>query len=83
MGERLIAVIQRLSEDMDKLKEAMAHAQATLGALLRESRKNGKTQKEQLDTIRATQRFLANQQPRWDTTDRMRVHRPLENDDHD
>lgn len=77
MDARLVAVIERLSEDLANLEKALAHTQTLLKDLVREVRRNGKSQEKRLDTIQATQRFLANQQPRWS------FHGPLENDDHD
>lgn len=80
MDARLIAVFEQLSQDMAKVAEAVTHSQYVLDKLLREMKKNGKTVERRLDTIQATQRFLAGQQPRRDGTFPVR---PLENDDHD
>lgn len=77
MDAKLIALFERLSEDLANLAKVVAHYQDTMDKILHEVRKNGKAQEKRLDTIQATQRFLANQQPRWS------FHRPLENDDHE
>lgn len=76
---RLIAVIERLSEDLANLKKAMASTQETLRELIKDARKNGR----HLSRNQATVLFLANQQPRWGGTAPWHALRPVENDDHD
>lgn len=61
---RLIAVIERLSEDLASLEKAMASTKEVLRELIKDARKNGK----QLSQADATRVFLANQQPRWGGT---------------
>lgn len=60
MDTRLIAVIDRLSEDLANLEKALIHTQELLKELVKEGRKNNKTVNKRLDTIQATQRFMAN-----------------------
>lgn len=64
MDARLIAVIERLSEDLANMEKALASTQAALQALIKDARKNGK----HLSRDDATKLFLANQQPRWGGT---------------
>lgn len=74
MDDRLttiVELVEQLSKDLASLEKALGHTQELLKALVKEVRKNGKTQKEA--TV-VTQRFLASQQPRW---------RFMEDDDHD
>ena len=83
MNDRLVSVISRLESDLANLEKSMTHVKSILKELLKETRQNGRTQSEQLDTIQATQRFLANQQPRRDGAYPYRAWRDVENDDHD
>lgn len=71
MDARLIAVIERLSEDLAGLEKAMASTQDVLNELIRAARKNGKN----LNKADATKLFLANQQPRWSGTAPWRARR--------
>lgn len=75
MDERLLAAMERLSTDLSNLERALTSTQKFLRQLAKETHANG----ERLETIQATQRFLANQQPRRDGT----FIRHRENDDHD
>ena len=82
MDERLVSVISRLESDLTNLEKSMTHVQSLLKELLKEIRQNGRAHGEQLETIQATQRFLAGQQPRRDGAYPYRVWR-IENDDND
>lgn len=64
MDAKLIAVIERLSEDLANMERALASTQAALRALIKDTRRNGRN----LSRSDATKLFLAGQQPRWSGT---------------
>jgi len=58
--KRLNAIINRIEADLERLSEAMASTQRTLKTLSIELKTNG----EKVETVLATQRFLAGQKVR-------------------
>ena len=81
MDERLIVIFTRLSEDLANLEKALSSTRELLLEMSKDVKKNGKTVEKRLDTIQATQRFLANQQPRWQGTSPFRAMREENHDD--
>lgn len=68
MDARLMAVIDRLSEDLANLEKALAGTQELLRALAKEARRTAKPNGRERRRLDAAQFFLANQQPRWSGT---------------
>lgn len=76
MDARLTEIIARLDADVARLEEAMASMKEALISIAGVMRENDKALRERIDTVTATQLFLANQQPRWSGTAPWRARRP-------
>lgn len=80
MDARLLAVFNRLSEDLGNLEKALATTRTMLQALSKEMRAEAMPDKVAKRNMTATRRFLANQQPRVNGTFLQRAW-PRENDE--
>ena len=85
MDARLIAVINRLGEDLGNLEKALTRTRELLKELVKEARKNGtQTSTPQTEALGPAKRYIANQQPHRDGTYPRRAWQSYrENDDAD